>query len=105
MDEVELAAFQTWYLSWLQTRGGFKDPKILSTGKWAAVYPYMFTYAICTGTVGDIQTYEDRWCYSSFDKAKAALDAWDGTGEPTGWHRHPASGRRVDEEGKEYIAL
>ena len=36
--------------------------------------------------------FEDRWCYHSYDAAKAALDAWDGEGKPTGWHRDPASG-------------
>jgi hypothetical protein len=27
-------------------------------------------------------------------RALAALERWDGNGEPTGWTRHPATGRR-----------
>lgn len=38
--------------------------------------------------------YENVWCYDSVDLAINALEAWDGEGEPTGWKRHPASGRR-----------
>jgi len=33
------------------------------------------------------------------------MEAWDGEGEPTGWMRHPASGRRRPggDETKEYV--
>lgn len=49
--------------------------------------------------------YEDRYCYSTFSGARAALDAWDGTGDPVGWHRHPASGRRRNPgTGEEWTA-
>jgi hypothetical protein len=34
------------------------------------------------------------WCYPDYASALAALDAWDGEGEPLGWHRHPDTGRR-----------
>lgn len=61
------------------------------------IYPLMFTY----GIIAEMDRYScgNRWCYKSYDEAKAALDAWDGTGEPTGWHRHVQSGRRIDENG------
>lgn len=39
-------------------------------------------------------TYDDVWQYQSIAHALEALLEWDGTGEPTGWHRHPATGRR-----------
>jgi len=34
------------------------------------------------------------WQYQSRDAALVALAAWDGEGEPEGWYRHPATGRR-----------
>jgi hypothetical protein len=40
-----------------------------------------------------------RWCYHDEQSALEALEAWDGTNEPAGWHRHPATGRRFDENG------
>lgn len=62
--------------------------------KWAAVKDFMYTHAIIVGRMGDWTGYDDRWCYSSAPKAMLALEAWNGEGEPTGWHRHPDSGRR-----------
>jgi len=35
--------------------------------------------------------------------AQRALAGWDGTGEPSGWHRHPSSGRRRNAAGEEYV--
>lgn len=37
---------------------------------------------------------EDLWEFPSFEAAVAALATWDGRGEPAGWDRHPATGRR-----------
>lgn len=49
--------------------------------------------------------YEDRYCYLTGTGASAALAAWDGTGDPVGWHRHPKSGRRrCMTTGKEWVA-
>lgn len=66
----------------------------VATGVWVA--PLMYTCAILVGTVG-VLSYDDRWCYTDPDDALAAARAWGGPwngGEPTGWHRHPATGRR-----------
>ena len=65
------------------------------------VMPLLFTHAIVSGI--NAYGYEDRWCYESYAEAKAALDAWDGTGEPNNWHRHPPSGRRRDKDGNETV--
>ncbi len=70
-------------------------------GCQAALMRLMYTVAIVVDL--DPYCYEDRWCYKSEAEALAALDAWDGRGEPTGWHRHPNSGRRRDEDGNETI--
>lgn len=81
---------------------GYTDAKITPDGDVACIHRFMFTYAILVGL--NPSGYDDRWCYGSYGKAKAALEAWDGTGEPTGWHRHPDTGRRVNEEtGEMYV--
>jgi hypothetical protein len=38
--------------------------------------------------------WDDTWNYERVTTAVSAAKRWDGTGEPTGWHRHPFSGRR-----------
>ena len=79
----------------------YTDPKRLADGRCAVVYRFMFTHAIIVMRMGDLHGYDDRWCYGSYEKAKAALDAWEGQPgtEPADWHRHPATGRRVMEDG------
>lgn len=79
---------------------GYTDLKFFVDGHEAAIYPLAFTHAIIYG-LNDFG-YDDRWCYDSYEKAKAALEAWDGTGEPQGWHRHPGTGRRI-EDGVEKV--
>lgn len=73
----------------------YTDVRFINNGKeYIAIMPLIFTHAIVKGTVGNIYCYDDRWCYSDYWAAKEAIDAWDGVGEPNGWHRHPATGRR-----------
>lgn len=79
---------------------GYLHFRQFEDGGDACIAPLMFTAAILYG-LSDF-SYEDRWCYKSVEAAKEALDAWDGTGEPEGWHRHPMTGRRR-ENGVEYI--
>lgn len=69
------------------------------SSRTAAVVPFLFTWAI----IADLSEagYEDRWCYHSLAEALGALEDWDGTGEPEGWHRHPNTGRRRDGEGND----
>lgn len=70
------------------------DGQIKGEAGIVAIAPLMFTHAIISGV--NRFGYEGRWCYKNYAKAKAALDAWDGTGDPLGWHRHPGTGRRYD---------
>jgi hypothetical protein len=79
----------------------YEGPKILPGDRYALVSPMLFTAAIITGDIGDDYSFTDRWCYHSTEAAHAALEAWDGEGEPKGWHRHPASGRRISVTGTE----
>jgi len=72
--------------------GGIME-KDIGGGMYAAILPLIYTFAIIKGYYG-LAVYEDRWCYSDLTKALRAYDAWNGQGEPDGWHRHPTSGRR-----------
>lgn len=103
-ENFETAEFFTYLLS----QGTYSDIRDLGNGHYACIVDFIFTKAIITGRIGQYQTYNDRWCYSSYEKAKAGLDAWDGTGEPEGWHRHPNTGRRrefddLGEMTREYV--
>ena len=77
------------------------------SGLQVAVKPMMFTTAIIIGRLTLANFYQDRWCYHTADDAYAAALAWTGEypdTEPTGWHRHPTTGRRVDAHGRRYVA-
>lgn len=82
------------YLEWLTDECGYRYARDLHNGRWAAVESLLFTGSLIVGRLGDMVGIDDRWCYRDVAAAKAALDAWDGNGEPTGWHRNPKTGRR-----------
>ena len=85
---------------------GYSHPRLLDEGRYACLMPLLYTSAIIVGRLGDRIGYSDRWCYSSHEEALKALEAWSGTGEPQGWHRHPNTGRRrrMTENGlKEWV--
>lgn len=42
----------------------------------------------------DLCGYADRYCYETAELAIKAMNSWDGTIDPEGWHRHPTTGRR-----------
>lgn len=71
-------------------------------GREVGIMPFIWTWAI----IADIHEtgYEERWCYHTLEATIAAFEAWDGVGEPEGWHRHPNTGRRRNEEGEIYIS-
>jgi hypothetical protein len=71
---------------------GYTNYRMFVNGRDACLVRLIFNYAI----LSDLTEcgYDGRWCYSSKDAALAALNAWNGEGEPEGWHRHPPSGRR-----------
>ncbi len=73
---------------------GYLSPRLLPCGRAACIMPLLFTAAIVTIDLAHLGEYADRWCYLSKEAEQAALDAWDGRGEPQGWHRHPRTGRR-----------
>lgn len=81
--------------------GNVQAIKRFEDGEIAIITKMLFTYAILYEL--NPYGYGDRWCYRTAEAALAALTEWDGTGDPQGWHRHPDSGRRVDEDGKTYV--
>jgi hypothetical protein len=100
-DDALTQAQNATFLHWLESEAHYSDARDLGDGRYAAIMPLMFTHAIIVGRIGNKSTYEDRWCYHGYEKAAAALEAWDGTGEPEGWHRHPNTGRRREEGNPE----
>lgn len=68
---------------------------ITPNGRELAIYTMLMGQ--CRLTVGEpgALLYEDAYCYHSFAEAKEEALEWNGgEGEPQGWYRHPASGRR-----------
>lgn len=82
----------------------YQNVKILDNGRYAAIDILLSAEAIITGQIIDQFGYDDRWFYER-GKAAAALEAWNGEGEPEGWFRHPDTGRRRPggDPDKEYI--
>lgn len=92
------------YLYWLRVDCGYQNVRLLPEGRWAGIWSQMFSHAVIVGRVGSRLGIDDRWCYHDAATARMALQAWDGTGEPEGWHRHPRSGRRRVDQGMSTIA-
>lgn len=78
----------------------------LDDTRYIGIKPFLYTYAVIWGYLNNDYVYEDRWCYHTAVEAAVAATVWDGTGEPQGWHRHPASGRRRTDgdPAREYVA-
>lgn len=67
----------------------------LPNGEEITVWPMTFGKGrVCLGPAGGVW-FDDAYCYPSVPAAMAAALLWDGQGDaPTGWHRHPRTGRR-----------
>lgn len=87
-----------------QTASACVDVRELPDGRWIGTHRLLMHWALWVDLTWC--GYEDRYCFATYELAKAALDNWDGTGDPQGWHRHPKSGRRRDlATGHEWIAF
>jgi hypothetical protein len=75
--------------------------KDLEDGTYVMAKPLLFHWTLVYGDFDDTHSYLDRWCYADREGAMAALAEFpvqpDGDYEPSGWHRHPASGRRRED--------
>lgn len=81
----------------------------MDSGVVVHVAPLMFTSAILVSPHLGSLGYADRWCYHTVGAALDAARAWTGDypgSEPTGWHRHPATGRRRPDGdvSREYVS-
>ena len=90
------------FLLYLITECGYDPPRAMPDGRYATISRFIYTTAIITGDIHDRHSVGNRWCYHDERAARAALDAWDGTGEPEGWHRNPRTGRRRAERLGEF---
>lgn len=91
------------FLKTFAQNNGYLHIKEIPGNRYVAIYSLMFTHAIIIGDIGDNYVFTDRWCYHSMYAAKKALEAWNGEGEPEGWHKNPRTGRNRDEDDNEYI--
>lgn len=84
---------------------GYVIQRRLEDGRVVAVAP--MSYGKGRLILGDDLYVHDAWCYESVATAIVALDEWnpDRAEEPSGWFRHPATGRRRPEgdPSKEYV--
>lgn len=85
---------------------GITDTRLLPTGEWAGLQQFMFTTGLMVGLQHDyLDFFRTRFCYKQRLDARRALEAWDGTGDPSGpWvkqkpENRPGPGLRDDEEG------
>jgi len=96
-DEPKLTKDERWagiaFIAWLEQQG-YEYIRILAgRTRWAGLSKVGFMWALSSGPFGLRAPFQDMWCYPTQAAAQAALDAWDGGGEPEGWTRHPASRR------------
>ena len=65
-------------------------------GRVAYVYETLFNGGLLCLRNADpeLDTHDDEWQYDTFAQALAALELWDGEGEPRGWIRNPRTARR-----------
>lgn len=93
-EPVDLSLEMVKYILDMVNQGYYSIRLIRGGEYWTGLFDFMFTTAIIVGKMGDRNSVYDRWCYHDAISAKKALNAWDGEGEPEGWHRHPFTGRR-----------
>lgn len=65
----------------------YAEPRVLESGPfaghWVHLAQMLFTCAVMVSSSDDGNPIT-RWCYPTRREAKAALDAWDGNGDPPG---------------------
>jgi hypothetical protein len=66
---------------------GHSDVRELGPAGVVVIAQRQRTYVILAGL--SLSGHKRRWHYGTYAEAKAALDAWDGTGEPAGWLPYP----------------
>jgi hypothetical protein len=89
------------------TREGAIYQRALGDGREVCVMPKIFTTAVTIGRADDAWGYTTHYCYETPIQAAIAAAEWDPATkpEPSGWFRHPQTGRRRPggDPSKEYI--
>lgn len=72
----------------------------LRDGRGIWVIPQLYTFKLVIGPIGSCG-YDDGWCYKDLPSVVEAFSEWNPAedAEPTGWVRHPMSGRRRFPDG------
>jgi hypothetical protein len=72
----------------------------LGDGRALWVYRMIYTYKLVIGQIG-AAGFDNSWCYKNLASATYAFLTWNPLveAEPTGWVRHPHSGRRRFPDG------
>lgn len=91
MDEQEHDYF-AWMLD--PAGGAATAAKDIGDGLCVSSHPLLFHWTVRVSEIGNRDTYLDRWCFATRELAETAVRNWVYGIEPTGWHRHPATGRR-----------
>jgi hypothetical protein len=68
-------------LTWV-AEAGFLHATVRGASGICAVQDFLYTGALVVGI--DPLGHRGRYCYESLDLARAALESWDGTGDPPG---------------------
>lgn len=74
-------------------REGAIARRVLEDGRELTLYVEPFNLRLLIGRPGEPAAL-DAYYFEDADAAFTALARWDGTGEPAGWWRHPATQRR-----------
>lgn len=64
------------------TELGYNNVRLLPTGQLAGLHSFMFTVGVVVGL--SQLGYKVRYCYASAVEALAALNEWNGSGDPPG---------------------
>ncbi len=75
-----------------EVKSYYTKMKTLADGRICGVHRLIYHWTMQVG-ISEFG-YEERYCFATQEMAETAMDAWDGTGDPILWHRHPETGRR-----------
>lgn len=85
----------------------YEGQRDLGDGRSVWLQRKMFTWAIVIGKTEAV-CYDSHWCFKTRELAESQFNTWNPfeTEEPTGWIRHPQTGRRRPDgdASQEYVA-
>jgi hypothetical protein len=96
------------FFNYLKTHCNYTVVVPAGNGNWVGLQRLLYHWTMHMGKIGDLNGYDRRYCYATFDLATDALAEWatrEFDGDPIYWHRDPITGRRRPDGDpkKEYI--